>query len=103
MEVLSSNKYLFTVPHEGFFSRIMNQGPWNVRNSLLILYPWSPSLAIDEVELLFCSFWVQVHNLPHQYMTIKNAIRIGKGIGNFWSLITTTWGVLFVVSLSGLK
>jgi hypothetical protein len=29
-----------------------------------------------------------VHNLPHQYMTIKNAIRIGKGIGKFLELDT---------------
>jgi hypothetical protein len=86
IEVLSSNKYLFTIPHEGFFTHIMNQCPWNVRNSLLILHSWSPSLAIDEVKLLFCPFWVQVYNLPHQYMTIKNAIWIGKGIGKFLEL-----------------
>jgi hypothetical protein len=56
MEVLSSNKFLFTVPHEDFFTCIMNQGPWNVRGSLLHLQPWSPSIAIDEVKLIFCPF-----------------------------------------------
>ena len=86
IEILASNKFLFTILNEGLFTRIMNTGPWNVRNSLLILHPWSPSLAIDEVELHFCPFWVQVHHLPHQHMTIKNAIRIGKGIGKFLEL-----------------
>jgi hypothetical protein len=79
-------QYLFTIPFESNFTRIINQGPWNVRDSLLLLQPWSPDLAIDEVKLLFCSFWVQVHNLPHQYMTTKNAIRIVKGIGNLLEL-----------------
>ena len=86
LEDLSSNTFLFTVPHKGYFTRIMNQRPWNIRGSLLLLQPWSPSLAIDEVKILFCPFWVQVHNLRHQYMTIKNAIRIGKGIGKFLEL-----------------
>ncbi|GLT53077.1 hypothetical protein SLA2020_263730 [Shorea laevis] len=36
----------------------------------------------DEVELSLCSFWVQVHGLPMQNMTLKNAIRIGKSIGS---------------------
>ena len=29
---------------------------------------------------------MQVHNLPHQFMTTKNAIRIGKGLGKILKL-----------------
>jgi hypothetical protein len=94
LEVLSSSKFLFTVPHEDLFNRIMNQGPWNIRGSLLLLQPWSPSLSINEVPLIFCSFWIQVHNLPHHFMTIKNAIGIGKGIGRFIELDNSTSGSL---------
>jgi hypothetical protein len=72
----------------------MTLGPWNIRNSLLILQLWSPALAIDEVELHFCLFWVQVHTLPHQYMTVKNAIKIDKGIGDFLELDNTFSGDL---------
>jgi hypothetical protein len=86
MEVLAPNKYIFTVPFESNFTRIINQDPWNVRDSLLLLQPWSPDLAIEEVKFLLYSFWVQVHNLPHQYMATKNAIRIVKGIGNLLEL-----------------
>jgi hypothetical protein len=86
IEILASNKFLFTVQNEAVFKRIIHQGPWNIRNCLLVLCPWSPSLAIDEVKLDFCPFWVQVHNLPHQHMTVKNAVGIGKGIGDFLEL-----------------
>lgn len=86
MEVMAPYKYLFTVPQESHHTSIINQGPWNVRGSFLLLQPWSPELAIDEVKLQLCRFWVQVHNLPHQYMTTKNAIKIGKGIGKILEL-----------------
>jgi hypothetical protein len=64
MEVLESNKYLFTVSKEGLYQRILDQGPWTIKGSLLLLQPWSSELAIDEVKLQFCAFWVQVHELP---------------------------------------
>jgi hypothetical protein len=86
IEILASNKFLFIVQNEALFKRIIHQGPWNIQNYLLVLRPWSPSLAIDEVKLDLCPFWVQVHNLPYQHMTITNAIGIGKGIGDFLEL-----------------
>jgi hypothetical protein len=86
MEVLEPNKFLFTVPLESYYHSIINQGPWTIKGSLLLLQPWSSELAIDEVKLQFCAFWVQVHELPRQFMTTKNAIRIGKSIGNILEL-----------------
>jgi hypothetical protein len=56
MEVLAPNKFLFTVPLESHLTRIINQGPGNIRGSLLLLQPLSPDLTIDEVKLLLCSF-----------------------------------------------
>ncbi|GLT71494.1 hypothetical protein SLA2020_435080 [Shorea laevis] len=43
VEVLAPNKYLFTVPLQSHVDRILQQGPWNVRGSLLLLQPWSLS------------------------------------------------------------
>ena len=99
MKVMAPNRYLFTVPQESHYNSIINQGPWNVTGFLLFLQPWSLELAIDEVKLQLCSFWVQVHNLPFQYITTKNAIKIGKGIGKILKLETTTLLGLFVVNL----
>jgi hypothetical protein len=86
MEVLEPNKFLFTVPLESYNHSIINQGPWTIKGSLLLLQPWSSELAIDEVKLQFCAFWVQVHEISRQFMTTKNAIRIGKSIGNILKL-----------------
>ncbi|GLT71070.1 hypothetical protein SLA2020_431120 [Shorea laevis] len=64
VEVLAPNKFLFAVPLQSHVDRILQQGPWNIKGSLLLLQPWSLNLALDEVELVLCSFWVQVHGLP---------------------------------------
>jgi hypothetical protein len=62
--------------------KILSQGPWNIRGSLLILKLWPPNLSFDEVKLITCQFWVQIHGPPLQNMTTRNAIQIGKSLGN---------------------
>ena len=86
MKILEPSKFLFTVLQESHYHHLISQRPWNIKGSLLLLQPWSSELAIDEVKLQFCAFWVQVHNLPMQFMTTTNAIRIGKGIGKILEL-----------------
>jgi len=69
IEILASDKFLFTVPQCSHVERILHQGPWNVQGSLLILKPWSPKLTFEEAELHICPFWIQVHGVPLQSMT----------------------------------
>jgi hypothetical protein len=82
VEFLAPNKFLLGVSTPDHVDRILHRGPWNIRGSLLLLQQWSPELAIAEVELTKCAFWIQVHGLPRQNMTVRNAIRIGKAIGS---------------------
>ncbi|GLT67786.1 hypothetical protein SLA2020_400700 [Shorea laevis] len=82
IEVLASNKFLFTVPLQSHVNRILQQAPWNIRGSLLLLQQWTPDLALDEINLHLCVFWVQVHGFPRQNMTSRNAVRIGKSLGS---------------------
>jgi hypothetical protein len=75
------HKYLFGISRQEQVQTILDQGPWNVRGSLLLLKPWSPDLALDEVNLNLCSFWVQVHGLPCQNMAAVNAVIIAQRLG----------------------
>jgi hypothetical protein len=86
IEMLAQNKFLFTVPLQSHVDHIMNQGPWNIRGSLLLLQPWSSNLTLEEIELHICPFLVQLHGLPMQNMTTQNAIRIGKAIGSVFEV-----------------
>jgi hypothetical protein len=79
--VVGHHKYLFGISNQAHVQAILDQGPWNVRGSLLLLKPWSPDLALDEVNLSLCSFWVQVHGLPGQNMAAVNAVIIAQRLG----------------------
>jgi hypothetical protein len=79
---LPKEKYLFKLSQRSHMDKILDQGPWNVKRSLLILKTWSHELSFDEVELTFCPFWVQIHELPRHNMTAKNAAQIGCLIGS---------------------
>jgi len=82
VETLAPNKFLLGISNPEHVEKILNEGPWNVRGSFLLLRLWSPMLAIAEMELTHCPFWIQIHGLPRQNMMIKNAVMIGKGLGN---------------------
>jgi hypothetical protein len=100
---LAQNKFLLGVSDPAHVDTLLSQGPWNIRGSLLLLKLWSPELAITEIELTHCPLWVQIHGLPRHDMALKNAIMIGKALGDILAvenLDTSSW---VVVNISGLR
>jgi hypothetical protein len=81
VDILPGDRFLFTISSEDLVAKIMDNGPWNVKGALMVVKPWPPELTIDEVDLTSCSFWVQVHGLPLQNLTVVNVIKIEKFIG----------------------
>jgi hypothetical protein len=67
---------------ESFVTKIMENGPWNIKGALLVVKRWPQELTYEEFDLTSCAFLVQVHGLPLRNMTAVNAIRIGKFIGS---------------------
>jgi hypothetical protein len=80
--VLGPNLFLFKFSDQSHISRILSN-VWNVNGSLLAIQVWKPSATIMDLPLFEVPFWIQIHGLPLQNMTIKNAIAIGKGLGQF--------------------
>jgi hypothetical protein len=78
--VLGPNLFLFKFSDQTHISRIMSN-VWNVNGSLLTIQVWTPSATIMDLPLFEVPFWIQIHGLPLQNMSIKNAIAIGKGLG----------------------
>ena len=78
--VLGPNLFLFKVTKREHASRILNN-VWNVNGFLLSIQVWPPNATLGDLSLLVVPFWIQIHGLPLQKMTIKNAIAIGKGLG----------------------
>jgi hypothetical protein len=80
--VLGPNLFLFKFSDQTHISRILSN-VWNVNGSLLAMQVWTPSATLKDIPLFNVPFWVQIHGLPLQNMTTKNAISIGKGLGQF--------------------
>ena len=72
---------MFKFTKKDHISRILNQ-VWNVNDVLLAFQNWSPIATLGELSLNEVPLWIQVHSLPLQNMSPKNAIAIGKGLGN---------------------
>jgi hypothetical protein len=78
---LGPNRFLFKFSKKEHLARIQKFSTWNVNGSLLTLQKWSPKATMDELSSTLSPFWIQVHSLPLENMTTKNAVAIGKGIG----------------------
>ena len=78
--VSGPNLFLFKFTNKEHITRIINS-VWNVNGFLLAIQKWHPSATLRELSLSKVTFWIQVHGLPLHHMSFKNAIVIGKGLG----------------------
>lgn len=53
---------------------VVNGGPWNVDDHLLILKPWKENFSLYDENLFLVDFWVQIWGLPPDWYSE----RIGK-------------------------
>lgn len=58
---------------------VMDGGPWQFDGHLLILGKMEPGVLPTQVPLSHALFWVQVHDLPFEFMTAE----VGKGLGDY--------------------
>ncbi|OMO81733.1 hypothetical protein CCACVL1_12255 [Corchorus capsularis] len=61
--------------------RALEEGPWTVMGHCLLIKKWQQGLTVTEMEFRMLKFWVQVHNLPIEMLTHKNALVIGSELG----------------------
>jgi hypothetical protein len=80
--------FLFKFTDKEHISKILGQ-VWNVKGYLLALQPWSPNATLGDLTLKPVPFWIQVHGLPLNNMSLKNSIAIGKGLGNLLKIDPT--------------
>ena len=78
---LSDNIYLFKFVVEGDRRKVIELGPWNIERFPLILKPWDQKLQVRDIDFSFIQLWVQVHNLPIEYMLKENTENIGALLG----------------------
>ncbi|OMO54212.1 Endonuclease/exonuclease/phosphatase [Corchorus olitorius] len=75
---LERNIFLFVFKDENDKARVLQQGPWSIMESHLMLKEWPEDATLEEIDFTLSEFWVQVHNLPLAYLTKKNAEKIAS-------------------------
>ncbi|GJX72136.1 hypothetical protein Tco_0309307 [Tanacetum coccineum] len=61
--------------------RVLEQGPWMIRNQPLILTKWSPNLNLSKDKVTKVPLWVKIHKVPVVAYSADGLSLIGTQIG----------------------
>ena len=79
IKYLGSQLILFQFYHLIDLRRVMDGGPWSFNSHLLVLHELKSYENLAEVPLYFVSFFIQVYDLPHGFISEI----IGKALGDY--------------------
>ena len=75
---------------------ILQKQPWSFNKSLLVLKEITCDLRLEEVNMDWCPFTVQVHGLPLGLITEKIGVILGEVLGDVLEVETdddlSAWG-----------
>ncbi|KAK4438706.1 hypothetical protein Salat_0205100 [Sesamum alatum] len=83
IKAIENNRYLFRFNHIVDKNRALKGCPWSFEKNALILNEVDNTSNPLGVNLDWCAFYVQVHDLPIQKMTKEFAEYIGNRMGQF--------------------
>lgn len=69
---------IFSFPSVQCRDKILQQGPWNIKGSLLVLKPWDVNATLQEISFTTMRLWLQIHRLPLGLMTREIALEYGS-------------------------
>ncbi|MBA0792610.1 hypothetical protein Gohar_017094, partial [Gossypium harknessii] len=82
MEV-EEKRFVFQFYCEIDFDRVVKGTPWTFNNHLLVFHHLKQGEGPLEVDLLFTSLWIQIHNFPPGMFMATIAKQFGDFIGTF--------------------
>jgi 14-3-3 protein epsilon len=75
--------FVFRFFHQLDVQHVLKQGPWSFDNHTLVLNVLPDDVEPHDVPLVKVPFWIQIHNLPSGYMSLKVGEKVGNYIGEF--------------------
>ncbi|KAJ1392784.1 Ribonuclease H-like superfamily [Sesbania bispinosa] len=78
---IGPNCYLFHFNGKQAMKKVIREAPWNVMGLHLSIQPWAPEISLEELSFSLSPFWIQIHGLPIDMMTVSNAAKIGSRMG----------------------
>nr|GEU31439.1 hypothetical protein [Tanacetum cinerariifolium] len=74
--------FYFKFTSQSGLDRVLEQGPWMIRNQPLILTKWSPNLNLSKDKVTKVRLWVKIHKVPIVAYSADGLSLIGTQIGN---------------------
>ncbi|KAF5958422.1 hypothetical protein HYC85_005647 [Camellia sinensis] len=90
----NENVYLFQFDELEDRRGVLEDAPWSVMGSLLVLQPLQSGMVTSELEFRWCPFWVQVHGLPIAKLTRGHGETIGRRLGRLVRVEAHSEGLL---------
>lgn len=78
---LSNNMYMFSFEDGVDCNRVLQGRPWMLLGHLLQLQFWHSFLPLHDVQWILSPFWVQMHGIPIEGLSVKNGQLLGQKIG----------------------
>lgn len=58
--------------------RVLERRPWSFENRALILHQWEPAIEKNEEAFSSTRSWIQVWQIPNQWLSTETGWKIGK-------------------------
>lgn len=75
---LRNKMYQFFFTKEEERTRVLEKRPWTFDNQMLVIQPWKQDIDRDERAFHKSPMWVQVWQVPTQWLTSETIRKIGK-------------------------
>uniref|UniRef100_A0A2N9HIC2 Uncharacterized protein n=1 Tax=Fagus sylvatica TaxID=28930 RepID=A0A2N9HIC2_FAGSY len=77
---MGNNMLVFAFEEESDLERVVHSEPWSYDKHLVTFQRVKADTSIAEMDCRWCSFWVQIHNLPVRRMNHDYAKALGGGM-----------------------
>uniref|UniRef100_A0A7N2KK34 Zinc knuckle CX2CX4HX4C domain-containing protein n=1 Tax=Quercus lobata TaxID=97700 RepID=A0A7N2KK34_QUELO len=81
MGIVRNNILLFDFDVEVDADKGLLGEPWSYDRHLVSIQHFDGSKVLKDIDFKFCSFWIQIHDIPFKHMTEDTAKEIGDTIG----------------------
>jgi len=61
--------------------KILSSEPWSFDKHLVVMQQYDKETPVSDVKFDKASFWVQLHGIPPQFMTMEAALKICNMVG----------------------
>lgn len=73
--------YAIMAPSAAAADGVLSSGPWCINGAVLSLHDWPTARRIDQILLYLVTFWIQIHGLSPDEMTVNNGHFIASQAG----------------------